>query len=159
MQTIASWSKEGNKVASLVLARELERLFKRDGLVDADVPWHGHFNEEEELLYIGYTSDGEMVPFTNLIPDSTEDTKSEFRDEFKVVYFRIRLYLARIDSMLNNDASDEWIEVNTDRIVNMKELYMPLGKPYRDQLKACMIEMGLTDNECATLAPLLSYDA
>lgn len=83
-----SWSKQGNEVASMVLVREIERMFKRDGLYNSNVPWFGHFNEEEELLYIGCEKD--VFPFMDLLPGSSQETVEEFKDGCDSTIFPIK---------------------------------------------------------------------
>jgi len=148
-----SWSKQGNEVASMVLVREIERMFKRDGLYNSNVPWFGHFNEEEELLYIGCEKD--VFPFTDLLLDSSQETVEEFKDDMKVVYMKIRMYMCVVDSILGIDTPDEIVFMNTKKDVSLDAFSTPLGKPYRDQLKACMLDMGLPNEDLCTLACLL----
>jgi hypothetical protein len=60
-----------------------------------------------------------------------------------------------VDSILGIDTSDELVFMNPKKDVSLDVFSTPLGKPYRDQLKACMLDMGLPNEDLRTLACLL----
>lgn len=139
-----SWTSRANDLASLVMVRECERVFKRNGWPER-APWHGHFNEDEQVLYIGY--DGDLVPVTELCPDASEDVVHEFEDGFKVVYMKLIMFIDAIDTVLGMEKPQKKLQFDLHTDVPVSTVISTLGKPYRDQVKTCMLEMGLGGND------------